>query len=386
MTGLDIIETRRRRRAPAAVSSRALAFDGVAALVDHARPWCNAHDRASRDMLLRRVAGLLQVPVLDPVDAQGAAGRRLLLVPGDTIGLDEAVAAGVVSPRQVLGGAVPAFFVGTKSITHGLVDERAERPAAWSPLMADLVSGCVLGGYTAFSVADALTAGRRLLAHGPVRIKDVCGKAGLGQAVVLSEADLLAAIAQEEPAALSRCGVVLEENLTDVVTYSVGAVTLGDDTISYWGTQNLTRDHQGREVYGGSDLYAVRGDLDALARHDLPGVLAEVVRSAVSFDAAARRAYPEALLTRRNYDVIEGTDVSGARRIGVLEQSWRVGGASGAEIAALEAFRAEPDTDHVRCSTVEVYDKVIPPAGATLYYLGDDPVTGAMTKFAVRVG
>ena len=73
-------------------------------------------------------------------------------------------------------------------------------------------------------------------------------------------------------------------------------------------------------------------------------------------------------------------------RIGVLEQSWRVGGATGAEIAAFEAFRAEPDTKSVRCSTVEVYDDVIPPAGATVYFMGEDPVIGPMTKFAVRLG
>jgi hypothetical protein len=82
--------------------------------------------------------------------------------------------------------------------------------------------------------------------------------------------------------------------------------------------------------------------------------------------------------------VIEGTDVHGDRRIGVLEQSWRVGGASGAEIAAFEAFSAEPNTTQVRCSTVEVYDIVTLPAGATLYYQGVDPVVGAMTKYAMR--
>lgn len=91
------------------------------------------------------------------------------------------------------------------------------------------------------------------------------------------------------------------------------------------------------------------------------------------------------ILTRRNYDVIEGTDAAGQRRIGVLEQSWRVGGASGAEIAAFEAFRDEPDTQAVRCSTIEVYAEVDPPAGATVYFHGVDPVVGAMTKYAVRL-
>ena len=101
-----------------------------------------------------------------------------------------------------------------------------------------------------------------MLANGPVRIKDVCGKAGLGQSVVHDAVALDAALALEDPESLAQCGIVLEANLTDVVTYSVGSVQLGDESISYWGSQNLTTDHGGREVYGGSDLFVVRGDLD----------------------------------------------------------------------------------------------------------------------------
>ena len=168
------------------------------------------------------------------------------------------------------------------------------------------------------------------------------------------------------------------------MTYSVGVVELGGETLSYWGTQNLTTDHHGREVYGGSDLFAVRGGLDVLMAVEVPEQLARVIQCAATFDAAAHSAYPEVLLTRRNYDVIEGTDAMGIIRIGVLEQSWRVGGASGAEIAAFEAFRAEPHTEAVRCSTVEVYEMITPPAGAILYYQGHDPVAGSMTKYAMR--
>lgn len=241
-----------------------------------------------------------------------------------------------------------------------------------------------LYGYTAFSHTDATRAGRLLLARGPVRIKDVCGKAGLGQVVVRDLAELDAALAQENADELARCGIVLEENLRDVVTYRVGMVELAGETISYWGSQNLTTDHQGREVYGGSDLTVVRGGFAALATLDLPDNPAQAIRCAAIFDAAAHAAYPDIILTRRNYDVIEGTEAAGERRIGVLEQSWRVGGASGAEIATFEAFRAEPELEQVRCSTVEVYDIVTPPIGATIYYQCVDPVVGAMTKYAMR--
>ncbi|MBB3691589.1 DUF3182 family protein [Sphingomonas sp. BK580] len=357
---------------------------GVAALVDHARPAGNVHDRASRAVLLRRIAALLDQPLLPPMDAAAAASTTALLVPGDALLEDDATAAGIFDRGDILGGVVPAFFVGTKAISHGLVGAHAARPRDWTDEMAHRLGDAALPGYTAFSRADAAEAGRRLLHDGPVRIKDVCGKAGLGQEVVRDAAALDAALALEDDDELARCGIVLEQNLTDVVTYSVGVVELGGATISYWGSQNLTRDHHGREVYGGSDLTVVRGGLKALRRLDLPAHLARAVACAARFDAAAHASYPGLILTRRNYDVIEGVAPDGERRTGVLEQSWRVGGASGAEIAAFEAFRAEPDTDRVCCSTVEVYDLVTPPSGAITYYRGTDPRVGAMTKYAVR--
>ena len=94
--------------------------------------------------------------------------------------------------------------------------------------------------------------------------------------------------------------------------------------------------------------------------------------------------FPGMFASRRNYDVIQGTDAAGRRRSGVLEQSWRVGGASGAEIAALEAFRAEPALRAVRASTVEDYGEAAPPPppGATVYFRGVDERVGPITKYA----
>jgi hypothetical protein len=357
---------------------------GIATLVDHACPAGNVHDRASRATLLSRIAALLDQPLLDPMDADAASRTTALLIPGDALEAEAANEAGIFDRSDILGGVVPAFFISTKAITHGLVDAKAARPADWAPDMTRLMGDAALPGYTAFNHVDAAKAGRLLLAKGPARIKDVCGKAGLGQVVVRDVTELDAALALESASDLATYGIVLEENLTDVVTYSVGVVELGGQTISYWGSQNLTTDHQGREVYGGSELHVVRGGFAALMSLDLPDHLTRAIRCAAIFDEAAHAAYPDIILTRRNYDVIEGVDVAGNRQIGVLEQSWRVGGASGAEIAAFEAFQAEPATSQVRCSTVEVYDLVTPPVGATLYYQGVDPIVGAMTKYAMR--
>ncbi|MET0375163.1 MAG: DUF3182 family protein [Rhizorhabdus sp.] len=367
---------------PAALGHVLPRYGGVAALVDPGRPWGHEHDRSSRDRLLERIAAYLDTDHL-PASEGDASAYGVLLVPGDT--LDQSQSRYTTEGVEILGGVVPAMFIGTKAITHPLVDDEADRPAAWSSVMADMMGDAALTGFTAFSVRDAARAGRLLLADGPVRLKDVCGKAGLGQTVVHDATSLDEMLMQEDAAALAQCGIVLEANLTDVITYSVGSVQLGEDSISYWGSQTLTVDRQGREVYGGSDLCAVRGSFDALAALDLPASVVRAIECAATFDRSAHLAYPDIRLTRRNYDVIEGTDHAGLRRIGVLEQSWRVGGASGAEIAAFEALRDEPDTTSVRCSTVEVYDLVTPPVGAILYYQGDDPAVGPMTKYAVRL-
>ncbi|NYD89037.1 DUF3182 family protein [Sphingomonas melonis] len=355
----------------------------MAALIDNTREWGNEHDRSSRDQLLTRMAAYLDVPRLPDHPTQDLPRTDCLLVPGDTL-----IAAGLAwsaHGRAILGGIVPARFIGTKAITHPLIDENADRPPGWSTRMAELMGDAALRGFTAFTRADAGRAGRQLLADGPIRLKDVWGKAGLGQLVVQDEAELDAALDLEDWPALAGAGIVIEANLSDVVTYSIGSVRLGDESISYWGSQNLTHDHQGREVYGGSDLFVIRGDFPELTALDLCPSLSRAVRCATTFDRAAHLAYPDVRLTRRNYDVIEGLDHAGVRQIGVLEQSWRVGGASGAEIAAFEALRAEPDTPAVRCSTVEIYDIVTPPPGAVNYYQGIDPRVGAMTKYTVRL-
>ena len=57
-------------------------------------------------------------------------------------------------------------------------------------------------------------------------------------------------------------GLVVEPNLADLTTFSVGQVCVGDLRASYCGTQKATHDNQGKLVYGGSDLLVARGGFD----------------------------------------------------------------------------------------------------------------------------
>ena len=160
-------------------------------------------------------------------------------------------------------------------------------------------------------------------------------------------------------------------------TYSIGALQVGPRRISYYGTQRGTRDHQGREVYGGSDLVVANGGFDALARVGIPPPIRPVLAKALHYDAIVAREFPCFFASRRNYDVLQGRDVHGATFSGVLEQSWRYGGASAAEIAALHAFAAEPRLRSLRASTREFYGNPQVPPDAMVY-------TGAPVPTAAR--
>jgi Protein of unknown function (DUF3182) len=279
---------------------------------------------------------------------------------------------------------VPHAFVATKAITHPLVAPDARAPAGWSADLSRRLGDAVLRGFSAFAADDARRAGARLLPQGSVRLKPVRATGGRGQSVVSGEAELEAALAAADAGELSEHGLVLEENLAEVSTHSVGQVRVAGMVATYWGTQRLTPDNTGESVYGGSDLLVARGGFEALLALDLSAEARLAVAQARAYDEAAMGCFPEMFASRRNYDVVQGLDAAGRRRSGVLEQSWRVGGASGAEIAALEAFRADPALRAARASTVEEYGEGAPPPppGATVYFRGVDERVGPITKYA----
>src|SRR5262249_46819812 len=67
--------------------------------------------------------------------------------------------------------------------------------------------------------------------------------------------------------------------------------------------------------------------------------------------------YPGFMASRRNYDVAQGIDSDGRRRSGVLESSWRAGGASSAELAALAEFAQNPTLQVVEASAVPEFGR-----------------------------
>ncbi len=229
---------------------------------------------------------------------------------------------------------------------------------------------------------DARATARRLLQGGDVRLKLASGVGGSGQSVARSEAELDAQLAAIDPAEFG-AGIVVERNLVDVRTHSVGRLRVGSLLASYIGSQRTTRSRHGKEVYGGSSIEVARGDFGALDRLALQDGVRRAVAMARAYHGAALECFAGMFASRSNYDVAEGRDATGRDCTGVLEQSWRPGGASGAEVAALEALNDDPALQTVRASTTEVHGSNVPvPDGAALCFSGVDDHLGPITKYA----
>jgi len=344
-------------------------------------------DVSTKADVARSLAALLEIEFIgDRTEGPSTKDKRpddVYWVPSETLDVSQAATLGIHGVEDLFGGVVPHPFVGSKVISHPLLHPGACAPPGWSHVLGEALGDSVLPGYSAFSLSDASAAGTRILQGGPVRIKRANGVGGAGQTVATSAAQLKAQLDAIDPDSLRNHGVVLEKNLVDVTTCSVGQIIVGPWLASYVGTQRLTANHRGDEVYGGSTLTVVRGNYTDLLRLDLEHAFRAAVEQAVTFDCLVMRSFPSLFASRRNYDVVQGVDEKGTWTSGVLEQSWRVGGASGAEIAALSAFRKDPAMNVVQAETREHYgEDIVVPAGALIHFDGRDKHGGRLVKFA----
>ncbi|MFA7668441.1 MAG: DUF3182 family protein [Burkholderiaceae bacterium] len=343
------------------------------------------HEAVVHRDIAMRIADLMDVPYDGYYDEARHAGKHCYFIPSDTI-LTPAQRdrLGIRGEQDIFGGYANHAFMPTKAISHGLVRENAGHPQGWSAEFSKQVADATLHGYTAFSFDDVHIGAQRLLAEGPLRLKPVHATAGRGQVLLRDEKGLDAALEGLDTTLLGECGVVLETHLENVTTYSVGQVRLPHLTASYIGTQRLTRDNRGEWVYGGSRLRFCRGNYDVLLGLPLGEGLRAAITMAQRYDAAADACYPGFFASRRNYDVAGGTDIRGRPAMGVLEQSWRIGGASRAEIAALEVLSADPSCHCLWAETLEIFNvDEVAPAHAVETYAGQDPELGPIRKYVM---
>ena len=340
------------------------------------------HEGRTLCAVARSIARLKAFDYAGPHDRVRPYDGSLFFVPDDTLVRADADALGVRSVNDLFGGIVPHPFVQTKVISHPLIDRSAARPNGWSTAFTAGVQGVVLPGYSAFARENARRAAQHMLQHGVVRAKPPRAAGGRGQRLLRSMHEADALLADIDDRDLATHGLVFELHLDDATTLSLGRVTLDDATIAYYGRQRQTRDNADRSVYGGSELTCVRGGWTALEQHRLDEAVRAAVRQVRVYDDAMSEY--GVIASRRNYDVGQGVDAQRRPRSGVFEASWRAGGATPAEVAALEAFAADPALEVVHASTVEAYGRdAVPPRGAAVQFHGDDPDAGPVLRYSM---
>lgn len=351
-------------------------------LAHSVRPDAPLHEVETNRALARWLAQIVGLEYGGSYDPQLHSGRDRYLLPTQTlVGAAIARKLGVKGPEDLWGGYVDHDFICTKAISHGLLNRYAFAPEGWATLFCERVRSVVLDGLSVFSLDDARPAAEHLLYSGPIRIKPIHACAGRGQEVIKSLDQFDAILARPDAKALFTEGVVLEEDLTEVITHSVGQSFVGDKVLSYCGDQYLTEDAQGEQVYGGSNLLVVQGYYEDLLALELPDEVRLAIQQAQVFDSAADEAYPGFYASRRNYDIAQGLDCNGRQRSGVLEQSWRLGGASSAEVAALQSFVNDPGLRAIRVSSVETYSDQTLPANAIEVYRGPAEHSDFLLKY-----
>jgi hypothetical protein len=335
------------------------------------------HECASVEYFGRRLATLLGRPFRD----QALPGLPGYFIPLDTLTCEEAAMRGITCAQDLFGGVVPHAFVASKLVSHGLVANGAGAPPGWAPQLGAALGDAVLPGYSVFSADDARRALAALLPLGRVRGKLAHARGGHGQRVMASQADLDAWLTQVSDAEIAD-GVVIELNLESALTFSIGCVEVGGASIAYFGTQRTIGTPSGEVVYGGSVLRVARGGLDQLRHVPLPRHAGDAIARVQHYESTIAQAYPGFFASRRNYDVVHGRDAKGIERCGVLEQSWRFGGASPAEILALEVLCAAPGVPWLDAMTYETYEDEPVPGDALVYFQGQVASLGRLTKYA----
>lgn len=311
-------------------------------------------------------------------------GLKLYFVPDKPlVGFDLAAKLGITSADDLFGGVVPYDYVRTKAIVHPLVSPQAVAPVGWNSGFPQTVANVVLPGFTAFTKEDARQAGWQLLDRFDViRAKKPQAEGSRGQYVVHHRTELEEVLADIPDAGIADGGLILEANLEQETTLSVGTLDLAGLTISYYGFQRKTRDNGGQTVYGGTDLTLIRGTLDDLLQRALPESIRLAVSQAQQFHLA--RTIYAVITSRNNYDVIQGQDRRGNAFSGVLEQSWRIGGASGAEILAAREFKNQPGLSLVQASTFDAFGHDIQvPNRAVIHYRDVEQNVGPVVIYTV---
>lgn len=254
--------------------------------------------------------------------------NKTYVVPGATLTSGQADQLLIAAENDFYGTAAPTMDHVGKSILHRSMSERY--PGFYSPEFAQEAEsmGLVLPGYTGFAKEEIQQAfmcvdSRPLL----YRLKVPNESDGNGQYRINDTEHLVSLLSQIDAESIAQHGMVIEPDLRNKSTVSVGHFALGDDSYSFVANQTGEM-IDGRDVYlGGNDIIVARGELQNLMDmlHQLGDERFESVAKGKAFFQLYAKHYP-LLSSRMSVDVLSGSHPDFGQISGVTDITGRLGG------------------------------------------------------------
>lgn len=292
--------------------------------------------------IAQRIARHIGLPYNEKPLLSLSPQEQFYVVPGVTLGMDDAKRLFIESGMDLYGTAVPTFDMVGKSILHPSVDETT--PPFYNAAFAKKVEreGLVLPGITGFSKKNLLDAYRAIGApQTGFRLKRANESDGNGQQGVrgLEHLDELLTLTGE--AEIQEHGVVLEPNLTDKITQSTGFFNLGGVQYVFVADQLSGKDDR---YMGGENIVVARGDFDVL--DDLLQRLSDPRGATAAKAGAFLREYfahfPSTIASRMSVDVLSGSHPGYGYVSGVTDITGRLGGLCPGTILAAQQLQDNP--------------------------------------------
>lgn len=267
------------------------------------------------------------------------------IVPGVTLDTATATQLLIKNETDMYGAAVPNFDMIGKSILHQSVSNNA--PPFYNSAFARTVeqNGLVLPGVTGFSVQDLLDSYRAVgTPSRGLRLKQSNESDGNGQHEIVGIEHLrklLNAIGELE---LANHGAIIEPNLEQKKTNSVGFFKLGNDQYVFVADQlNGNTDERDRYL-GGENIVVTRGEFQALddLLMRLRDPRQEVVSKAMVFLKHYFEYFPNSITSRLSVDVLSGFHAGFGKLSGITDITGRLGGLCPATILAAQHLQDNP--------------------------------------------
>lgn len=285
---------------------------------------------------------------------------RDILFPHKSLPVSAGEELGVTSQNQIFGSVIEPIYA-EKSIFHPLINKPEVAPRNFPHKFPKQLfeSKATLPGYTVFCLDDALSAFELLKLQGVVvRLKDPQGSSGTKQLIVASRTEVEEFVKSIDPSKLKALGLVLESNLINssdpkaaLRAYSAGWTVIDGKIYSYIGEQ-MFGETGTVDRYLGTKLYMVRGTTNNLIDFAKEKKLQSILQC-LSKVKRAMVFLPYLIGSRINFDFLVGIPETLPanryikERTYVVEQSFRVGGATPAELLGIQYLNTHKNAEIV---------------------------------------